>query len=93
MIPFVGDIPPIFDNLASIGILAYGVWMVGTGRLITRREAEDIRKQRDDWKAAWETSDTNGRLTSEQVTVLLEVAKVSGTLVGGLSGVSNKETP
>lgn len=87
-------IPP--DLIGASGPAAMIValfWMLATGRLITRREADGIRKDRDDWKAAHATEQANGRVSSAQVTELLEHARVTEAFMGALSELADNREP
>lgn len=86
------QIPPgIFDNLSSVAVVLIVGWLIATGRLITRREADGIRKDRDDWHSASTAAVEDARLAAQQVSELLEHAKVSDALLRGLSEVANRE--
>lgn len=55
---------PIGDVLTGGGVTALLVglfWMLATGRIVTRREADDIRADRDVWRSA--ALDQKGLLT------------------------------
>lgn len=87
------SIPPgLLDNLSAVAIGLLVVWAIATGKLITRREADGIRKDRDEWKSAYQTSDSDRRLQSTQTNELLEHAKVTEALIRGLSEVAHRET-
>jgi hypothetical protein len=87
-------IPPELLS-GGIGAAAFGLlfWWLGTGRLGTRREIEAIRKDRDDWKAAHQTSEAARHESLRQNGEMLEHARVIDTFVRGLSQVADRENP
>lgn len=46
----------LFTNAGAVGMLAIVVWMIFTGRLVTRREADEIRAERDYWREAFNSA-------------------------------------
>jgi hypothetical protein len=59
----IADVPlqVILNGTGVAGLLVLLFWMLSTGRLVTRREAEDIRADRDVWRSA--ALDQKGLLT------------------------------
>lgn len=85
---------PELLNGTGVAALVVGLfWMLATGRLVTRREADTIKSDRDEWRAAFVAEQANGRVLSSQVTELLEHARVTERLLGALSELSTRENP
>ena len=52
-------IPPgLFNGIGVVGVVLVVAWMLWTGRLVTRREVDDIAHDRDEWRAAHRISET-----------------------------------
>jgi hypothetical protein len=48
----IDAIPPaLINGVGVVGLVVILFWMLATGRLVTRREAEDIRADRDVWRS------------------------------------------
>lgn len=58
------------------GLLSLAVWLIFTGRLVPRSVVDDIRQERDDWKAAARDSEDARAEERDQKRELLEVAHV-----------------
>ena len=43
--------PALVNGIGVVGLVVILFWMLATGRLVTRREAEDIRADRDVWRS------------------------------------------
>lgn len=87
-------IPPEFYGVGGPAAMLVGLfWMLARGTLVTRREADGIRQDRDDWKSAHATSETGRHVAEAQVTELLETARVNQAFVGAISQLGNRETP
>jgi hypothetical protein len=59
------------------GLLSLAVWLIFTGRLVPRATVDDIRRERDDWKAAARASEGARAEEREQARELLEVARIA----------------
>jgi|SRR5690242_980980 len=59
------------------GLLSLAVWLIFTGRLVPRSTVDDIRRERDDWKAAARESEAARAEEREQKRELLEVAHIT----------------
>lgn len=86
-------LPQGLDNLSSLAVALIVVWAIARGTLVTRREADGLRKDRDEWRSAHTASELARQASERQVTELLEHARVADALVRGLSEVANRETP
>lgn len=79
------SIPPgLFSDVGAVAVVLVVGWMIFTGRLVTRREADDIRRDRDNWRAAWSTSELAREVSASQTGELLQYAKVSEELLRGI---------
>lgn len=67
----------IFTDIGPVGLLAITVWMLFTGRLVTRREHEDTKADRDLWRTAYIES-------QKQKHDLMETGKVARSLLRAL---------
>lgn len=59
------------------GLLSLAIWLIFTGRLVTRNVVDDIRMQRDRWEQAARDSESARAEERAQVRELLEVAKIT----------------
>jgi hypothetical protein len=57
---------------ATTAIAVGAVWMVLTGRLITARQHNEVREDRDKWHTAYEQSQATRGVTEQQVGQLLD---------------------
>lgn len=94
MTPLVEALPPeLFNVGGAAAMLGLLFWLIATGRLVTRREADGIRADRDDWKASHGTSEVARHESLRQNGELLEHARVMDAFIRGLSTVADRETP
>lgn len=66
-------------------IVLSGIWMIFTGRLVTRREADEIKAERDYWRAAFTEE-------QRQSTELLETAKTAQAALNALPKPSGERS-
>ncbi|MCX5209829.1 hypothetical protein OG689_11085 [Kitasatospora sp. NBC_00240] len=80
------------DELAGLGMIQGGavgvvtliVLLILTGRLVPRRTYEDMREERDTWRAAHQVSEEARHVAQDQNGELLEVARVAVPLLRAL---------
>jgi hypothetical protein len=85
------DVPPdLINGLGVVGIVVAFFWMLATGRIVTRREADDIRHDRDEWRAAHRISETARQVESDHVRDLLEQGRVQTALLRGFSEAAKR---
>lgn len=65
-------------------ILIFSWWLLATGHVITRREAQQIREDRDYWRQAHDARVEADRLRSESINKLLENSKTTLSLLEAL---------
>lgn len=68
----------------AVGLLAIVVLMVLTGRLVPRSTLQDMRDERDTWRAAHTASEEARQLEREQVGELMEMARIGGHILTSL---------
>lgn len=86
------DLPPgFFDRIGAVAVALFVCWMIGTGRLVTRREVDALRKDRDEWQSAYRASEVERNLSARQVSEMLEHSKVSEAVLGALSEIAHRE--
>lgn len=56
--------PAMFNGVGVVGLFAALFWMLATGRLVTRREVDDVRADRDTWR---ETAQGQGEVLRQVV--------------------------
>lgn len=71
-------------NAGAVSMLAAVVWMIFTGRLVTRREADGLKAERDYWRNAFQEE-------QRQTQSLLEVGKVAGAALNALPRPPDRE--
>lgn len=62
-------------QLGPVGLLGLVVWMILTGRLVTRRQLQDVQADRDHWRTAadgWQGTATKLGMTVEGLTTSVE---------------------
>ena len=64
--PFWGLLGQWGPDALGLALVAGAVWMIFTGRLVTRREHDAMRQDRDYWRSAHETSEATRRMQLEQ---------------------------
>jgi hypothetical protein len=66
----------ILNGVGVVGVVLLVGWLIWTGRLVTRREIDDIAHDRDEWRAAHRISETARVEEREHNAALIEdVAK------------------
>lgn len=73
------------EGIGVGGLLVGLFWMLATGRLVTRREADDIRADRDVWRA--NALDQKGLLTQ-----MLTGQETTNRLLRAIPHVEDTET-
>lgn len=68
----------------AVAILVIAVLMVLTGRLIPRRTYEDLKEERDTWRAAHIESEKARAEERAQTDELLEMARTAGHILDSL---------
>ncbi|GGU90900.1 hypothetical protein GCM10010275_29850 [Streptomyces litmocidini] len=71
-------------NMSLSGLLALVVLLVLTGRLVPRSTLQDMRDERDTWRAAHMESEAARQAEREQVTELLELSRTAGHVLTSL---------
>ena len=70
--PFWGLLTQWGPDAIAFTLVASAVWMVFTGRLVTRREHDALRQDRDYWRDAHTTSEGTRGIMARQVETLLD---------------------
>jgi hypothetical protein len=65
-------------------LLALVVLLILTGRLVPRSTLQDMREERDTWRAAHTESETARQAEREQVGELLEMARLGNQVLNAL---------
>lgn len=73
------------ESVGVAGLLVGLFWMLATGRLVTRREADDIKADRDVWRA--NALDQKGLLTQ-----MLSTQETTNRLLRAIPHVEESET-
>lgn len=63
--------PALLNGISVVAVVLLVGWLVWTGRLVTRREADDIRHDRDEWRAEARLRDQTVADLMEQNSILL----------------------
>ncbi|MFJ7990318.1 hypothetical protein [Streptomyces sp. NPDC096351] len=71
-------------DLGISGLLALVVLLVLTGRLVPRSTLQDMREERDTWRAAHAESEAARQAERDQVTELLELSRTAGHVLTSL---------
>ncbi|GGU61812.1 hypothetical protein [Streptomyces lavendofoliae] len=65
-------------------LIALVVMLILTGRLVPRRTLDDMREERDTWRAAHSESEKARQAEREQVGELLEMARLGNQVLNSL---------
>lgn len=71
-------------DLGVSGLLVLVVLLILTGRLVPRATLQDMREERDTWRAAHTESEAARQAEREQVTELLELSRTAGHVLTAL---------
>lgn len=94
--------PNFFLQGGAVGILSLVVWMIYTGRLVSRSVLDDVRKDRDDrlaemrgitrtWQDAYIASEAARQVSAGQVNQLLEIGRIAEALLRAMPHHENRE--
>lgn len=72
------------DGLGVVGVVLIVGWMLASGRLVTRREHDDLLHDRDEWRASHRISEAARAEAVGQVQELLEHAKTTDSFIRSL---------
>lgn len=75
------------DQLPLIGMVAFAVWAILTGRLYSRNAVEELRGDRDDWKQAYRSEAKANRILLNQNSELMRGLKTTEKVVSALPEV------
>lgn len=65
----------LLADLGPAGLLAVVVWMIFTGRLVTRREADHLIEERNYWRTAFQEEQKNTQALMETGRVARDVLR------------------
>lgn len=65
-------------------LLGVGILAILTGRLVPRRTYDDVKEDRDSWRAAHQLSEHERVIVTEQMKELLEHAKTTNAIIRAL---------
>lgn len=86
-------IPPgLLEGVGIAGILVFLFWLIATGRLSTRREVDDLRHDRDQWRTESRIKDqTIADLTKQNADMLNAFGPTLTDFLEGLrrAGINN----
>lgn len=71
-------------DLGVSGLLVLVVLLILTGRLVPRSTLQDMREERDTWRAAHAESEVARQAERAQVTELLELSRTAGHVLTAL---------
>ena len=89
--PFWGLLGQWGPDALGLTLVASAVWMIFTGRLVTRREHDAMRQDRDYWRAAHTTSEGTRSIMAHQVERLLENSEVANQVLKSLKKAADAE--
>ena len=78
------------DALA-LTLVSAAVWMLFTGRLVTRREHDALRQDRDYWRDAHNTSEGTRSIMAQQVERLLTNSEITNQVLESLKRAADPE--
>ena len=80
-------------TLGPPGLLALGVWLIMTGRLVPRRTYEDALHDRDEWRAESRIKDQELQVKNDQLAHLAEVGKTQVAILSALKNGAQQGPP
>lgn len=72
------------DGVGVVGVVLIVGWLLATGRLVTRNVHDDVRHDRDEWRASHRISESARAEAVSQVQELLEHARTTDTFIRSL---------
>lgn len=80
------------SDLGAVALLTLVVLMVLTGRLVPRRTYDDLKEERDTWRAAHTVSEEARAMERAQTAELLELGRTSAHALSGLRQAASDTT-
>ena len=74
------------DQVALAGIVTLGIIWVFVGKLVPKSTVDDVRSERDAWKAAYLTEARAGAVKDGQISELMELARTGTHALASLPG-------
>lgn len=74
----------LLNGVGVVGLVVVFALGLGTGRLFTRRQYDDVAHDRDEWRAAHRISETARQVAADQVEELLEHARTTDRFIRSL---------
>jgi hypothetical protein len=89
--PFLGLLGQWGPDALGLVLVASAVWMIFTGRMVTRREHDAMRQDRDYWREAHTTSEGTRSIMAQQMERLLENSEVANQVLTSLKKAADAE--
>ena len=74
------------DQVALAGIVTLGIIGLFRGWLFPKSTVDDLRGERDSWKAAYVDSERAGRIKDSQISELLELSRTATRALQSIPG-------
>lgn len=75
----------------GLSLVTAAIWMLFTGRLVTRREHENVLRDRDYWREAHTTSEGTRSIMAQQVERLLANSEITNQVLTSLKKAADAE--
>ena len=79
----------LLDGVGVIAVVLLVFWMIATGRLITRREVEDVKHDRDEWRAESRLKDAQIAEKDRQLEHMGEVGRLVKDIMHSLQRLTH----
>ena len=85
------DLPPLpLEGIGVVGIVILIGWLIASGRLVTRREADKIEHDRDEWRAESRLKDAQIAEKDRQLEHMGEVGRLVQDIMRALQRSSRE---
>lgn len=73
--------PGLFEGVGVVGIVLLVFWLLWSGRLVTKRELDNIAHDRDEWRAESRIKDQQLQIKDDQLDHLAEVGRTVDSIL------------
>lgn len=73
--------PGLFEGIGVVGVVLLVFWLLWSGRLVTKRELDNIAHDRDEWRAESRIKDQQLQIKDDQLDHLAEVGRTVDSIL------------
>ena len=71
----------LYQGIGVVGVVLLVFWLLWSGRLVTKRELDNIAHDRDEWRTESRIKDQQIQVKDEQLSHLAEVGRTVDSIV------------